>query len=144
MYLLLLVKRARNSRRKHTPKVEPLAAGSGSAFWTALPQVMNTESGAVSYLSDQQTQSNDPSYLDNLISKVGMYSSFITLGATLLGVGTAAAGAAPIVTFAGGVAALATLTGVFCGTFALGNDVYNLYTNVSDLVTNQPVGRATR
>ena len=33
---------------------------------------------------------------------------------------------------------MATLTGVFCGTFAIGNDVYNLYTNVSDLVTNQP------
>lgn len=125
----------RNSKRRHAQKVEPLAAG-GSAFWTTLTQVINTESGAASYLSNLQTQmSTDSTTFDRLLSTASAYSSYVTAGATLLGLAAGATAAAPVLA---GVATLAAVAGFVCGSLAMGNDYYNLYTSVYALASNQP------
>lgn len=132
------------ARKSGKHKYTPLLTVSGGAFYQTIAQLINTESGAASYLGYQQTTaSSDSSYLDNVIAKVGMYSSFITLGASLVGLGAAAVGAAPVITFAGGVAAAATLAGIACGTFAMGNDYYNLVTNIYAYESNQPGASAS-
>lgn len=132
-------------RKSGKRKRAPLLTVSGGTFYQTIAQLINTESGAASYLGYQQTQaSSDSSYLDNVIAKIGMYSSFITLGANLVGLGALALGAAPVITFAGGVAAVATLAGIACGTFAMGNDYYNLVSNIYAYESNQPGASASK
>jgi hypothetical protein len=134
------VRRAgKNSKRRHTPTVEPLAAGNGAAFWNGLTQVINTESGAASYLSNQQTlKDTNHTTFDAMLSAGSMYSSYFTLGATVLGLAATAAGAVPIAGALGVVAAGATIIGLLCGTLAMGNDLVNIYTNVTGLVNKDP------
>lgn len=131
-----IVPQVKTSRRyKHGLKVNFLASG-GSAFWTTLTQAINTESGAVSYLSNLQTQAaKDSSTFDRLLSTVSAYSSYVTAGATLLSLAAGATAAAPILA---GAATLAAITGFVCGSLAMGNDYYNLFTSVYALASNQP------
>ena len=111
-----------------------MASGS-SAFWTALTQVINTTTGAVSYLSDQQLQKDKQTTFDDLLSTTD--SSVITAGTTALGL-AAAAGAAPLAAALGTAAAAATIIGFLCATASIGNDLVNVYTNVAGLVNHDP------
>jgi len=119
--------------------VEPLAAGNGAAFWNSLTQVINTESGAASYLSNQQTlkdTTTPPSMRCSPRARcIQLYHRW--------GDGTWACchggGAAPIAGALGVVAAGAAIAGFLCGTVAMGNDLVNIYTNVTGLVNNEPM-----
>ncbi len=137
-----ILPQAKKSRKhKNGMKVTPLASG-GSAFWTTLTQVINTESGAVSYLSNQQTQAaTDSSTFDRTLSAVSMYSSYVTAGATLIGLATAATAAAPV--FAG-LATAAAITGFLAGSLAMGNDYVNLFTSVYAYASNEPGASAAK
>jgi len=144
--LLPQVRRARkNSKRRHAPTVETLAAGNGTAFWNGLTQVINTESGAVSYLANQQTlKESNSSFLDQYLSNLSAYSSYLTLGATAVGLAASAASLPAVAGFAGLVATGAIIAGFLAGTAAIGNDAYNLYTSVADLVDHEPNASAAK
>ena len=135
------VKNARRNSRKRrpAPAVEPLAAGNSTAFWNGLTGVINTESGAVSYLSNQQTlKDTNHTTFDAVLSAGSMYSSYFTLGATVVGLAAGAASLPALAAFAGVVATGATIAGFLCGTAAIGNDLVNIYTNASALAHNDP------
>jgi len=138
---LLAVQVKKSRRHKKSFKVKSMASG-GSAFWTTLTQAINTESGAVSYLLSQQTQANtDSSYFDRTLSSISMYASYVTAGATLLSLAAGATAAAPILA---GAATVAAVTGFLCGSLAMGNDYYNLFTSVYALASNQPGASAAQ
>jgi len=128
----------RKSRtRKHAQKLEVAAgAAQGATFWTGLTKVIVTEGGAISYLSNWHTQiSTDSTSWDKGLSQVSMYSSYVTAGATLVGLASGATAAAPVLAV---VATAAAITGFLCGSVAMATDIYNVVTNVSDLLTKQP------
>ena len=130
--------KARKSRRKskYALTVTPLASGS-SAFWTALTQVINTTTGAVSYLSDQQLQKHKHTTFDDLLSTISIDSSVIPPGQRRLGL-LRRRGAAPLAAALGTAAAAATIIGFLFATASIGNDLVNVYTNVAGLVNHDP------
>jgi hypothetical protein len=139
------VRIVRNSRRRRSTMAEPLVAGNSVAFWNGLTTAINTGSGAVSYLTNQQTlNSKDSSFLDQYLSNLSAYSSYLTLGATVVGLGLTVASLPVLAGYAGAVATGAIITGFLAGTAAMGNDAYNIYTDVSALVHNEPNASAAK
>jgi hypothetical protein len=125
-------------RSKRVGAFQPLATAP-SGFAQNIAGLISTVSGGVSYLSNKQTQTSTPgpSTLDRWLSTFSAASGYVSAGGTV--VALLAAGTFPAVaTLAGGAAAIGLTVGLVCGALSMGNDYYNLVTNVSALARNEP------
>ncbi len=90
----------------------------------------------VSFLQTQQSLS-DPSSttMDRILSTASTLQTVVSVGSTVVALGAAAAGAPEIALGAAAVATYAAVAGVIIGSASIGNDLYNVGTNVSKAIS---------
>jgi hypothetical protein len=106
----------------------------------AIVQSIQTLTGALSFKGTQQTLS-DPksSAFDSVLSKAATTATLVSVGASAIAIGAVVVVDAPVI--AAGATALATyasLAGVMVSSASIGNDLYNVGTNISVAITAMP------
>jgi hypothetical protein len=98
----------------------------------AIVQGIQTLNGAASFKGTQNTLTmSESTQLDKILSTLSTGASLVGLGATVIAIGAATIAEAPVIAaFATATATYAALAGVVIGSATIGNDLYNVGTNV--------------
>ena len=126
-----LSKSANTGGATQSAQSEEQIAHISSTALSGILQGISTASGWATFKTGQQTiASTQSSTLDDLLAGATVVQTVVTVGAGLVAIGAAVAGAPVIAAGAAAVATYGTIAGVLVGTASITNDLYNVGSSV--------------